>query len=387
VKANETAPLDAAMALAERAAATGFRGPDPYDGLWHSWPRRLVGGRRRRQVVMQLHARAPVDVRKLYRRRHPVIPKALGIFGSVGARAHRLGASGRTLDIAVEALDLLDADRTAGDRAWGYHWDMQTRWSFYPAGSPNVVVTAFAAAGLLDAAAAASRPDFAARARQSARWALDDLWVEPEGYFAYHPGRPANIHNASLLGAWLVHVALAGDEVADERVARAVDRTLAAQRPDGSWPYGEGANLAWADSFHSGYVLTILDRLQSVDARIADAIGRGAEFYRRFFDDDGRARLWADRPFPEDGHSAGTGLTTLALLYRRGVVDRTLLERATIRVLDAGLRDGHAVHRRYRWGVTRVAYLRWCDAHVALGLVDAAAGLTGAEDLAPNPAG
>ena len=50
----------------------------------------------------------------------------------------------------------------------------------------------------------------AARAREAARWVLEELWVEPEGYFAYHPGRPVNIHNASLLGAWLVHVAGVG---------------------------------------------------------------------------------------------------------------------------------------------------------------------------------
>jgi hypothetical protein len=55
-------------------------------------------------------------------------------------------------------------------------------------------------------------------------------------------------------------------------------------------------------------------------------------------------------------------------------------------VLDAGLRRGHAVHRRYRVGRTTVRYLRWCDAHVALGLVDAAAALSGPEDLAPKAA-
>ena len=56
----------------------------------------------------------------------------------------------------------------------------------------------------------------------AARWALDELWIEEEGYFAYHPGRPVNIHNASLLGAWLVHVALALDPRGPARaVARA----------------------------------------------------------------------------------------------------------------------------------------------------------------------
>ena len=119
---------------------------------------------------------------------------------------------------------------------------------------------------------------------------------------------------------------------------------------------------------------------------------RGAEYYRGFFDATGRAQLWANRRYPEDAHSAGTALTTLAVLLRRGLVDRELLERVATRVLDAGLADGHAVYRRYRWGHTRVQYLRWSDAHVALGLVDAASALLGQarisapRALSPSPA-
>jgi hypothetical protein len=372
--------IDAAVALAESAARTDFRGPDPFDGLWFQWPGVLVGGRRRRHALMQLHVRSPVDIRRLYRRRHPLIPKALGIFGSVGIRAHRLTGAERPRELALHALSLLDGDRTAGAEAWGYHWDMQTRWSFYTAGSPNVVVTAFGSSGLLEAAAV-GREDLVRRARRAAQWALDELWVEPDGYFGYHPGRPVNIHNASLLGAWLVHVA---GPPAREHLQRAVERTLVAQRADGSWPYGEAANLAWVDSFHSGYVLLYLDRLHSVDPRVGEAVARGAEHYRSFFDaDTGAARLWAHKPFPEDAHSAGTGLSTLAALARRGLIDPELLEPVARRVLESGLRDGHAVHRRYARGATTVRYLRWCDAHVALGLVDAAAALRGVEDLAP----
>jgi hypothetical protein len=274
-------------------------------------------------------------------------------------------------------------DQSAGERGWGYHWDMQTRWSFYPAGSPNVVVTAFAASGLLES----SGDEHRTRAATAARWVLDELWVEPEGYFAYHPGRPVNIHNANLLGAWLVDVVHGHDERAAARVARAVERTLSAQRPDGSWPYGEGSSLSWADSFHSGYVLTCLERLRHVDPGVEDAVARGAAHYRRFFDADGRARLWAHKPYPEDGHSAGTALTTLAVLHRRGIVERRLLEQVATRVLRAGIRNGHAVHRRYRWGRASVRYLRWCDAHVALGLADAAAALAGRDDPAPRRSG
>jgi hypothetical protein len=249
------------------------------------------------------------------------------------------------------------------------------------------VATAFAASALLEAATAFDRPDLAARAVDAARWVQEELWQEPAGYFAYHEERPAvSIHNASLLGAWLSHVALGEDPVVRERVHRAVDRVLVAQRPDGSWPYGERGDLSWADSFHSGYVITCLDRLRDVDARVPDAVARGAAHYRRFFDAEGKASLWVNRRHPEDGHSAGTGLTTLALLVRRGVIEPGVLERVARRILLAGLRSGHVVHRRYGRLRTTVRYPRWCDAHVALGLVDAAAAVRGARDLAPTNA-
>lgn len=373
--------IGTALALTESAAADRWRGPDAYDGLWWHWPRPLTGGRRRRQVLMQLHARAPVDIRRLYRRSHPLIPKALGIFGSVGLRAHRLGGGDRARALALDALQTLDGDRTAGERAWGYHWDMQTRWSFYPAGSPNVVVTAFACSGLLEAEQVLGRQDLGDRAREAAHWVLDSLWVE-RGFFTYHPGNDENIHNANLLGAWLVHAALPHDAGATELVARAVERTLDGQRPDGSWPYGEAPNLGWVDSFHTGYVLTCLARLRDVDPRIEEAVARGARYYERFFDEQGRARLWPDKPFPEDAHSAGTGLTTLAVLVRIGLAPRELLARVADRRLSAGMRDGHAIWRHYRWGQTRAHFMRWCDAHVALGLVDAAGALGGLPDAA-----
>jgi hypothetical protein len=376
--------VDASIALTERAAEVAWRGPDAYDGLWWKWPAPLVGGRLRRQAIMQLHVRSPVDIRRLYRRTHPVVPKALALFGSTGLRVHRLTGNQRAQDLALEALWILQNDRQAGPYAWGYHWDMQTRWSFYPAGSPSIVHTAFAVSALLEAERDAGRSDFGERGRRAARWVLDTLWVERDGFFAYHPHSRANIHNANVLGAWLVWIALGGE--AREQVLRAVERTIADQRPDGSWPYGEtGKNVSWADSFHSGYVIACLDRLRDLDPRIGDAVERGAAFYQRFFGPAGEARLWADREYPEDAHSAGTGLTTLSVLLRQGLVEQELLERVADRVLKFGIRGGHTVFRRYRWGLrTFVHYLRWCDAHVALGLADAAAALAGLPDAAPR---
>jgi hypothetical protein len=379
--------VDAALGLTGRAAAAEWQGADPYDGLsWH-WPHLLVAGRRRRQAIVQLHARSPIDIRRLYRPSGARVPKALAVFGSAGLRIHALTGDTRARELAIDALELLHADRQAGPVAWGYPWDVQTRWSFYPAGSPNIVNIAFAVGALLEAERELERTDLGDRARAAASWVLDALWVEEGGFFAYHPHSRANIHNANLLGAWLAWAALGHQAEVRYRVLRAVGRTIADQRHDGSWPYGEGSgNLGWADSFHSGYVLVCLDRLRELDPGIGDAVARGARFYSRFFGPAGEAWLWADRRYPEDGHSAGTGLTTLAVLVRRGLVDHELLERVARRLLDFGIRNGHAVCRRYRWGArTTVRYVRWCDAHVALGLVDAAVAMAAREDPAPSP--
>lgn len=354
-------------ALVHTAAAASWRGPDPYDGLLYAWPRFLVAGRRRRQAIVQLHARAPVDIRSLYgRREHPRIPKALALFGQAALRIDAVAPDERLRAEGIEALELLC---DAAD-AWGYPFDVQTRWSFYPANAPNVIVTSFAGAALGEAAERLDEPRFAARADRAARWTLEHAYNPRSGTFSYHKHSDTVIHNANLLAARLVWDRLRDEPVAREAVRSAVARSLAAQAADGSWEYGEGAGLEWRDSFHTGFVLLALAELRDVDRAVDEALARGARSYEGFFGPGGEARLWLDRSHPEDAHAAGTGLSALVALRELGLVDPLLPRRVTARVLDATVRDGHATWRRWRRGRTHVAYMRWCDAHVARGLAD-----------------
>lgn len=370
----------AARELIATAAGSDWRGPDPYDGLLYPWPSVLRGGRRRRQAIVQLHARAPFDVRRLYRRREqPRIAKALALFGQAALRldAARAQLDADSIDLAirewgVQALTLLADDRDAGP-AWGYPFDVQTRWSFYPAGAPNVIVTAFAADALAEAGARLKRASFLDRARDAACWALDHAFNERAGIFCYHEHSDAIIHNANLLAARMVWSQLGDDVRARSAVAQAVERSLAAQSPDGTWGYGEGPGLGWNDSFHTGFVLGALADMCDVDSAVRDALARGASAYVEcFFGPDGQARLWPRRAYPEDAHAAGTGLSTLASLYRVGLVDRDVIAALARRVASTMVVDGHAIWRRGRWAASRVSYIRWCDAHVARGLADVA---------------
>jgi hypothetical protein len=106
---------------------------------------------------------------------------------------------------------------------------------------------------------------------------------------------------------------------------------------------------------------------------IDEAVGRGAAYYMdRFFTAEGAAKLWPTKRWPEDAHSAGTGLTTLAALQRAGHVEDEILERVARRTVETVVEGGHAVHRRYARWRTYVHYIRWADGHVALGLAHAA---------------
>ena len=378
--------LDAALALSESAARAGFRGPDPFDGLWWRWPRALVGGRRRRQAIVQLHARSPVDLRRLYRRRHRVIRQgARGLRLGRGARAAADRAPPRRASSACARCELLDADRSAGPRRRGATRGTCRRGGASIRPAPRTSSSPRSRrAGCSRAPPRPGRGDLADRARAAARWVLDELWIEPEGYFAYHRG-PARQHPQRQPARRVAGRMSRGRDGSARPRAGACgrcERTLDAQRPDGSWPYGEGRNLAWADSFHSGYVLMCLDRLRAVDGRVGEAVQRGAAHYRGFFDAAGRARLWADKPFPEDAHSAGTGLSALSVAG----APRAGRARAARARGAAGPRSWPARRARRApplpLGRTTVRYLRWCDAHVALGLVDAAAALRGVEDCA-----
>ena len=366
------APALLAMAtrLIERAGTQTWEGPDPFDGLCWNWPRPPVATpRRRRLVIFHAHARAPVDLRRLYRSRDPRLAKGLALFALAGLRVAAQTGEERIRTLSVDALELLCADRRAGALAWGYPFDTEHRWASVPANTPSLVPTRSPSPRSSRGVKCATwRREFGDRARAAGQWVLDELWQPERGHFAYHVNSPLNIHNANLLRAALGFAT--HQDAPPAGAAGGSKRPLAAQARDGSWPYGDASgNLGWPDSFDTVYAIPrCLDQLETVSPAIPEAIARGADYYRRFIGPVGEARLWPHRPYPEDGHSGGTALTALAMLRRRGLIERDFLERVAGRFLAVGIRDGHVVHRRYRGGLrSTVRYLRWCDAHGALG--------------------
>ncbi|MHA7265306.1 prenyltransferase/squalene oxidase repeat-containing protein [Arthrobacter halodurans] len=252
--------------------------------------------------------------------------------------------------LAQRLVDTLLAESDGGP--WGYEFDVQTRWSYYPKGVPNVVATAFA----LRAIDAAGRiNDVSAR---TSEW-LNSLY-DARGYFHYTPTSDSLIHNGSLLAA----EALTRLGYSSTYCQTAIDTTVAHQAPGGAWAYGSSESLAWRDSFHTVYVLDSLQYLGQRGFNIGEAYEAGRRYWLdHFFLPDGRATYFADGKRPSnDVHN----LATVAGALIRHKVDghhAHLQDRVYAQLMARQGRDGG-----YRNSSTSQAFLRWNQGHAYLAL-------------------
>jgi hypothetical protein len=166
---------------------------------------------------------------------------------------------------------------------------------------------------------------------------------------------------------------LTGDEKLLRAAERGVQWSVARQRPDGSWPYGERPNLGWVDNFHTGYVLDSLADCAAAEIEGADeALDRGLAFYRdALFLADATPKYYADSVYPLDMQCVAQGIQTLARASRR---DPSSLEQAWD-VLDWACRrmrwaSGMFAFQRRRLWTNRSSHMRGVVAPMVLALTE-----------------
>jgi hypothetical protein len=254
---------------------------------------------------------------------------------------------------------------------WGYHFDVETRFFFYPSTSPNTIATAFVGLALLDAHEALGDPALLELATGAGDFFIRHVpQTEADGgaFFGYLPGDRTPIHNANLLAAALL--AGLGDRTGRrdflDSARTAVDYAIAHQREDGSWPYAESPRGRWVDGFHTGYVLDSLLRcLGPVGGlRLRSSYERGLAFYsERLFGEDGTPKYLADSVYPIDSQCVAQGIRTFS---SASALDRSWLERAWL-VYDFAMArmagaDGTFIFQRRRLWANRAAHVRWVEA-------------------------
>ena len=364
-------------------------GYDPYDALMGTRvPMALRGSPRGRQAVVQLRKRVPVDVGRVLGIEAFDMSKARALFllaavrqaqalpahAEVGERSHARDA------VRTAAAALAHTQGNLGHGRWGYEFDVQTRWAFYPAGTPNLIVTFFAARAQLEAGLFLGAPDLLAAGLESARFVSEELLVAAERpYLRYTPTSDELVHNANLLGAGLCAVAgaLERDPVLLEIARAAALTSCEAQEESGRWAYGVGDSLSWCDNFHTAYDLDGLHlvELATADSAIATSLARGLDFWlSRFFGRTGAPHYYDTDAYPYDIHSAATAVDVGARLAAWGFPsDRTA--RRVARWTTQNLVDPHTgrtYFRRHRTYTDRRSFVRWGDAHWAMGLASLA---------------
>lgn len=291
-KGERQAAVELARSLERWGAERAWRGTDPYEGL--NAHRRMVAPLKAtpmgRRLLIQAVKHSPADLRPLLGIAPSVSAASIAWVVSAYARCGFLDAEEARGKLTV-ALGLLDQLRSGyfAEPCWGYHFDFQSRVVHYRRDEPNTIATAFAGCALLDAherLGDSSLLDGAVQVAEFLMRRVGQTQTDEGAYFGYHPGDSSPIHNSNLLACAVLARASAATE--DEKMAQAaaagLHYSIAHQRPDGSWPYGELANLGWVDNFHTGYVLdalrTCIDSgIGGTDAE--NAWHRGVSFYQR----------------------------------------------------------------------------------------------------------
>jgi hypothetical protein len=372
-RATTESGRSAAEALSKALEDCKFEGWDPYDALSSPALRVLARLPVLRQLAIQGLKRCPVNARPLLGIPQRPHAKADALFVSSYVRLDACGLPGARA-LAWRLADRLEAAalETGGGVGWGYGFDVQTRWGYYRAGTPNAIVTSFAALAFVDLHGADPQAKFDDLARGAVTFVCSDLLGDAQPYFSYTRESTRAIHNANVLVAEFVGRCSEPGSDAARSAADAIAYTVAHQRDDGSWPYGEGRGLEWVDGFHTGYVLGALRRWheRTADPEVGAALQRGLDFYvERLIEPDGLPRASTTSRFPVDIHAASTAIWTLA---EAGVFDPKTAAVAS-RVLDWTLarmrrpdgRYAFQLHPRWR---NSIPYVRWSDAHMLLGL-------------------
>jgi hypothetical protein len=291
--------------------------------------------------------------------------------------------NGQTFPIDVPNLEdkvhflgnlLLDSISTGYSGAcWGYNFDWQARGGLYfPAGTPTVVATAYAAYGLFDAFEATKNHEFLKAALDAQNFVLNDLSRDYRGkdefLFSYSvvPGNN-KVYNASLLGSKLlarIYSYTQNPELLPLAKA-SVNAVTKAQKDDGSWIYGEGPTQGWIDSFHTGFNLEALSEYSKFtgDDSVQSSINLGLQFYvDSFFTEKGVPKYYHNQTYPVDIHSpAQLAVTIDALDVQKNyahLVDRVM----SWTILNMQAADGYFFYQKKKLQSSKIPYMRWSQA-------------------------
>lgn len=371
-----------------------FKGWDPYDALnspflkWAGSKQRLLG-----ILIVQLLRRSPLNFRTLLKIPKDYNAKGMGLFLATYAQKFNAFRGIDDLKKIRMLSEWLVKSASSGysGLCWGYNFDWPNRNFLALAKTPTIVNTAFIGLAFLAAepALAAVHSNFHSGARRNTEvhqehnadgvviarsaceFILKDLRAlrpgKDEICFFYTPIDHRAVHNANVLGAWLLAAVYArtGEKHLATYASRAARFTVRRQLPDGSWTYGTAPNDRWVDNFHTGYVLVALKRVAELlrTDEFDSAIKRGFDFWNIQMFQGTVPKFYPERLYPIDVHSVAQAILTWLEFsdLQPGVEQRAweLADWATVHMQDS---EGFFYYQIRRFHKIRIPYMRWSQA-------------------------
>ncbi|HKV37986.1 MAG TPA: hypothetical protein VJX67_02145 [Blastocatellia bacterium] len=358
-----------------------YRGYDTFDGLNAKFVRPLTfESNLLRTILQQGIRRFPLNLRPLLGVTKSRSTKAMGFMARGFIRLNQ--ATGQTAwrDKAEMVLRWLEENQSPGysGACWGNHFDYQSRTFYLPKGVPTVVWTSLIGHAFLDAYDQYQDVGYLNIAVSSCEHIIKDLetFTDSDGScISYIPTMNKQVHNANTLGAALLartysHTRTAGYRALAEKAIR---YTAHKQRLDGSWYYGEAANLHWVDSFHTAYVLDCLQYYAAGtgDERFDACMMKGYTYWKQtFFLEDGTPRYYCNKTLPIDIQCSSQAIDTLVFFRHRDPDALALaLKVATWTINHMQDPTGFFYYRRYSRGiVNKTPTLHWGQATMLCAL-------------------
>jgi hypothetical protein len=365
-------------------AARDFAGHDPFDALnsevFQSLPLKNLGFAR--LAFLQIVKRSPVDLRSILRVKEGVNPKALALFALAEMSRFRESGDERHAANAKTLLDRLlslkiSGETSVGERwsAFGYNFDWQSRYFYAPRGTPAIVPTAFASAAFSEAFELFNDERYSNNVSEIAAFVVSKLnrFIETadEVCFSYTPLDRSVIYNANLLaGECLVRAATINDNADYSQLAKKALRfVVRRQRADGAWAYGASGKQAWADNFHTAYILLSIRRIADAigvkDDAIENTFDRGFDYWlSNFFLDDGTPKYYDNEVYPIDIHSAAVAIAAMSELGETANA-RNVAAWTFENLLDE---RGFFYYQQRMSGIVKTPFMRWGQAWMSYAI-------------------
>ncbi len=182
------------------------------------------------------------------------------------------------------------------------------------------------------------------------------------------PSLDACIHNANVLGAWLLArlYKYTKDEHLLALAKKAIDFTTKHQLSEGAWCYGVASKWKWIDSFHTAYVLESFAGYMKAtgDQSYEENLKRGFKYFiSNFFEKDGTPKYYCHKTYHIDIQCPSQAIQTLVNLKELDPSSIEVAKKVAIWTIK-NMQDpeGYFYFRKYPLITNRTPMFHWGQA-------------------------